>query len=97
MYGIILSALNYLLGFLFKDGVIKYLGYLLWIFFCVKLFGLVISLLPSLSGFSNAISTLNSYPNLVYFLKLVRFDFGVPLVLSAISYRFFIRRIPIVG
>ena len=36
-------------------------------------------------------------PMLWYMLELVRVDFGIPLMLSAMSTRFLIRRIPFIG
>lgn len=49
----------------------------------------------STTSIQNSISYLPS--GVIYFLALFRFDYGLPLILTAFIGRFIIRRLPVIG
>lgn len=48
-----------------------------------------------LTSLTNLFSSLS--PEIWYFLDIFKFDFGIPLLISAVVARFLIRRLPFVG
>lgn len=97
MFGIFLSALNTVLGFVFKSAIVKFVVFFA-LFFVVEGFVSVLvasGILPSAQALS---SSLSGIPGGVwYFLDLFGFSAGFPIVLSAFAARFIIRRIPFIG
>lgn len=95
MFGILASAANVLLGFVFRSVVVKFVLYF-GLFFVVSEFLQIISpLLPNGTALSN---TLGGLPSGVwYFLDLFNVSYGIPTLLSALVTRFVIRRLPIIG
>ncbi len=95
MFGIFLSGLNSMLGFVMKSATLKW-GILFVIFFVVQaLASFVIGYLPSMSAFSGLFASVD--PGVQYFLTPWRIDFGFSGCVSAMAIRFLIRRIPIIG
>nr|WP_315468252.1 DUF2523 family protein [uncultured Undibacterium sp.] len=98
MFAILLSTLWTAFSFLLRTVVIKF-------FIFTAMFVLLTELLPmvtrlmGLQGFTGALTgSLASIPSSVwFFLNSFRFDFGLPLILSAYASRFVIRRLPLVG
>ena len=95
MFSLIVSALNTLLGFVFRTVVVKFIM-LFSIYFVVLAFSPVLaSLLPTDFSFNILLANL---PDSAFFaLNLTDFPFGFPLCLSAMTTRFIIRRIPFIG
>lgn len=92
IYDGVIEGLTWFLGqvALFKVAV---LGVLLAI--SDYLISLISDLLPSITPFQDL---LNATPqSVLWFMKLMSFDFGLPLVLGAYIARFIIRRIPFIG
>jgi hypothetical protein len=100
LFGIFLSALQSVLGFVLRSVVVKFVLFYA-LYFVVKEFIPVLTsygLLPSASKASSLSSSLMSIPSSVwYFLDLMSFSTGVSAVLSAYVTRFIIRRIPLIG
>ena len=97
MYGILLSALNTVLGFVLRSFIIKFVVYFA-LFFVTTEFLQVLSssgVLPSASALAGSLGGMSSA--VWYFLDLFNFSFGLPVILTAYVSRFIIRRIPIIG
>ncbi len=105
MYGIFLSALYTVISFIFRQVIVKFI--VLWaVYFVIAAFvnalaGLVggtsrcCSITFDPSGLSTALSQLPS--EIWYWLDLFSFTQGACLVMTALIYRFLIRRIPFIG
>lgn len=95
MFGILLSAGNALLGFIFRTVVIK-ACVIFAIFFVIESFAPVMkSLLPQTLGINELFSQLPE--SFYYYFNLFMIADGIKLVLSAMLSRFIIRRIPLIG
>ncbi|HBU30450.1 MAG TPA: DUF2523 domain-containing protein [Thiobacillus sp.] len=95
MFAILASAVNLALGFLVRGVIVKFgVMFAAW-YLALELVSALVSYVPSVSALSDAMAAFP--PMLWYMLELVRVDFGIPLMLSAMSTRFLIRRIPFIG
>jgi hypothetical protein len=95
MFGIFLSALNTVLGFVFRQIVVKFVV-LFALYFVVQAFVSTLgSFLPNPANLSSALGSISS--GMWWFLDIFAFSQGAPLVVTAMVYRFLIRRIPIIG
>lgn len=97
MFGIVLSALNATLGFIFRGVLVKFVVFF-GLFYVVTEFVDVLlnsGLLPSSAGLGDAFGGVPA--GVWYFLDLFNFSAGFALVLSAYVSRFIIRRIPLIG
>uniref|UniRef100_UPI002624C1B5 DUF2523 family protein n=1 Tax=Pseudomonas sp. TaxID=306 RepID=UPI002624C1B5 len=68
MFGIVLSALNVVLGFIFRSVLIKFIVYFALFFITTEFIGLLSSMLPDSSSLSNALGGIPS--GVWYFLDL---------------------------
>lgn len=95
MFGIVLSAINSALGFLLRAGLIKFVVYFALYYVTVEFIYLLAQFLPN----SDALwYSLRSIPSSVwYFFDMFRLSVGIPVLLSAWSSRFIIRRLPVIG
>jgi hypothetical protein len=97
MFGILVSAFNVVLGFVFRSILVKFVV-MFALYFVVTGFVSVLAnsgLLPSASSLS---SSLGGIPSTVwYFLDLFSVSFGLKLVVAAMAAKFIIRRIPFIG
>lgn len=95
MYKVLTGAVNYLLGFVLRLSPIKFVFmigiYLIFTF----LLDIVWSLLPNWFGLNGLLNNLPS--GIWFFLDLIAFDIGGPLIIGAWTTRFLIRRIPFIG
>lgn len=97
MFGIVLSALNVVLGFVFRSIIVKFALYFgLW-FVTTEFISVLQSsgVLPSASSLSSAFGGIGA--DVWYFLDLFGFSYGAPAIVSAYATRFIIRRIPLIG
>lgn len=95
MFGILLSALNVIVGFIFRSLVVKFVVFFALFFITTEFMQIVSGLLPDGSALA---SSLGGIPGSVwYFLDLFNVSAGIPLLLSAWVTRFVIRRIPVIG
>jgi hypothetical protein len=100
LFGILLSALNTVLGFLVRSVVVKFVTFFA-LMFIVKEFMMVATawgVFPNASRAQALTSTLSYIPASVwYFLDLFSASTGIATVVSAYATRFIIRRIPLIG
>jgi len=95
MYGILLSALNTILAWVFTQVVVKF-AVMFGLYFLIQdLMSFLTSFIPSPSSLTGALAGLDS--GTWYFLDLMCFTTGAPVVVTAIVYRFLIRRMPLIG
>lgn len=95
MFGIFLSALNSILGFVFRSVIVKFVLYFGLYFVTTEFISVIDALLPNAGTLNSAFSGISS--GVWYFLDLFAFSQGLPLVMSAVITRFIIRRLPIIG
>lgn len=95
MYGILLSAFNSTLGFVFRGIALKFIIAFL-LYWAVSLMAEnLIPLLPNKAVFTSALSQIP--PGVWYFLDFFEVSIGLSLVITAYASRFVIRRIPFIG
>jgi len=97
MFGILVSAFNFVLGFVLRSVIVKFILFFGLYFITTEFISFLTSsgILPSASSLSAAF---NGIPSAVwYFLDLFNISFGIPVILTACVTRFIIRRIPIIG
>lgn len=97
MFGILVSAFNVALGFIFRSIIVKFVVFF-GLFFVVTEFVSVLQssgLLPSAGSINGALGGIPS--SVWYFLDLFNFSMGFSALLSAWVARFIIRRIPVIG
>jgi hypothetical protein len=95
MYGILLSAFNAVLAFVFRQLVVKFVVLFALYFIIQEFVSVLLSFLPNPADMSGALGGIAS--GTWYFLDLFAFSQGAPLVVTALVYRFLIRRIPLIG
>jgi hypothetical protein len=95
MFGIVLSALNVILGFVFRSLIVKFVTFFALFFVTTEFIQLVVPLLPGASALTNAFAA--QAPGVWYFLDLFKVNFGLSACLSAFVTRFIIRRLPVIG
>lgn len=97
MFGIILSALNVLLGFLIRSVIVKFVIFF-GLFFITTEFVQVLTSAGILPNASSVSTSLGGIPSAVwYFLDLFNVSAGIPIIFSAYVARFIIRRLPVIG
>ncbi|ENX5420922.1 MULTISPECIES: DUF2523 family protein [Morganellaceae] len=95
MYRLIVSAFNFLLGFVLRTLVIKFVVFSALFLIVSEFVPVILNLLPASSNLPDLI---NQLPNSVwYFMNLFAVITGLKIVISAFLTRFIIRRIPIIG
>lgn len=95
MFGIVLSALNSVLAWVFRSLLVKFGVFFALYFITSEFVGLIVKLIPSTSSINGTLSGIGSAT--WYFLNVFMFNQGVSLVVSAYATRFVIRRIPVIG
>jgi hypothetical protein len=95
MFGIFLSALYTVLGFIFRSLLVKFVAFFALFFITTEFVAVLVPMLPGASKISSAFAA--QAPGVWYFLDLFKIGFGVSAVLSAYVTRFVIRRIPVIG
>jgi hypothetical protein len=97
MWSLIVSGISYILNWVFRVSVIK------WIAFTALslVLGVFVAALKSqleasaLGGFDGLLGGL---PNdVLYFMSVLRLDYGLPVLLAAYVLKFGIRRLPVIG
>jgi uncharacterized membrane protein len=95
VFAILFSAFNAALGFIFRGVVVKFVILFSAWFLALELITAVVAYVPSTSVITAAMA---DFPPLLWWLlDLMRVDIGIPLMLSAMSTRFLIRRLPFIG
>lgn len=95
MWAIFTNGMNYLVSLVFRLTPIKFVLMIVLFLIFELLLSIVWSLLPS---WFNLNGLFNNIPSGVwYFLDMIGFDYGVPILIGGWTTRFLIRRIPFVG
>jgi hypothetical protein len=97
MFGIVLSALNVALAFVFRSAVVKFALYFGLFFVASEFIGFITGCgcVPAVDA---VLRSLNFLPTgVLWFLNLTGFATGLTIIFSAIAVRFLIRRIPFFG
>lgn len=92
MFAIFIAAINTALGFIFRTALIKFVMFSAIYIMVVEVLPLIVTHLPDGSSISSLFSDLPS--SVLWFLNLMSFDVVLPMMVSAMFTRFFIRRIP---
>lgn len=95
MFGILLSAFNSTLGWIFRSIVIKFGVFFALYFIATGFIGLVTQLIPSPNSLNGVLAGITS--GTWYFLDAFKLPQGLSMVLAAYATRFLIRRIPVIG
>jgi hypothetical protein len=95
MFGILLSAFNVILGFVFRSLIVKFVMFFALFFVTTEFIQILVGLLPDGSALSGALGGIPA--SVWYFLDLFNVSGGIPLLVSAWVTRFIIRRIPVIG
>lgn len=95
MLAVLGNAVNYLVALIFRFVPIKFVFLIVLFLIFDVLLNIVWGLLPNWLNPQNVINLIPA--ELWYFLRLVSFDTGFPLIMAAYATRFLIRRIPFIG
>ena len=95
MFGILLSAFNTALAWVFRSLLVKFGVFFALYFITSEFVGLLVNLIPGTSSINGTLSGLGA--GTWYFLNVFMFTQGLSMVVSAYATRFVIRRIPIIG
>lgn len=95
MFGILLSALNVVLGFIVRSVLVKFVFFFGLYFITSEFIPVLVGLLPNSNALSSAFQSLPS--SVAYFLNMFMVPQGITMIFSAYVTRFLIRRIPVIG
>ncbi len=95
MYGILVSALNFILGFALRGIVVKFLIAFALFYGVVLIAENLIEFLPNISVVASAMNGVP--PGVWWFLDVFQVGQGIPMVVAAYVSRFTIRRLPLIG
>jgi hypothetical protein len=95
MFGILISAFNFILGWLVRSVLVKFVVFFALYFVTTQFVGVIASWLPTGSSLTSAFGGISSAT--WYFLDLFALSVGLPAVISACLTRFIIRRLPVIG
>lgn len=95
MFGILLSAFNTILAWVFRSLLVKFFVFFSLYFITSEFVGLIGHLIPSTSAVNGTMSAIGS--STWYFMNIFMITQGVSAVVSAYATRFVIRRIPVIG
>jgi hypothetical protein len=95
MFGIFLSALFSIVGWLFRSVMVKFVVFFAIFFVATEFMSYLVPKLPGASTLSSAFAGIPS--GVWYFLDLFVVGTGVKMCLAAYVTRFAIRRIPVIG
>lgn len=95
MFGILLSALNSILGWVFRSLLVKFALFFALYFITSEFVGFIAALLPNASSINGTLSgiTVGTW----FFLDAFQLPMGISALVSAYSTRFIIRRMPVIG
>lgn len=95
MFGILLSALNSVLAWVFRSVLVKFFLFFGLYFVTSEFVGFIANLIPNASSVNGALSGIG--PATWYFLDTFQVTTGVSALMSAYATRFIIRRMPVIG
>ncbi|QKJ65475.1 DUF2523 domain-containing protein [Deefgea piscis] len=95
MFGILLSAFNAVIGWVFRTLIVKFVVAFA-VFYLVQLMAEnLIDLLPGVDGLNSAFGGVA--PTVWWYLDAFEIAAGIQMVIAAYVTRFLIRRIPVIG
>lgn len=95
MYNLIVSALYFVLSWIVRSIIVKFVFFFALFFITTEFITVIIKWLPQSTNLPDLFSML---PDSVwYWLNLFNIPIGVSMTLSAFALRFIIRRIPVIG
>jgi len=95
MFGILLSAFNTALAWVFRSVLVKFGVFFALYFITSEFTDFIVTLIPDTSSVTGTLSGIGS--GTWYFLNVFQITQGLSLVVSAYATRFVIRRIPVIG
>jgi hypothetical protein len=95
MFGILLSALNTALAWVFRSLLVKFGIFFALYFVTTEFVGFVANLIPSASTVNGPLAGIGA--GTWYFLNVFAITQGLSMVVSAYATRFVIRRLPVIG
>jgi hypothetical protein len=95
MFGIFMSALNAMLGFVLRGALLKFIAFTVLFMIVTEFVKILVTMLPTGAGLSSAFVGIGA--GVWYFLDLFAVSTGVPMILAAFATRFIIRRLPVIG
>ena len=95
MFGILLSALNSVLVWVFRSLLVKFALFFALYFITSEFVGFIAALVPNGSAISGSLSGITA--GTWFFLAVFQLPMGLSLVVSAYATRFIIRRMPVIG
>ena len=95
MFGILVSAFNFILGWLVRSVLVKFVLFFALYFVTTEFLQVISSLLPNANSLNGALSGISA--NTSFFLDVFALPTGLSLIVSAYVTRFIIRRIPVIG
>lgn len=95
MFGILLSAFNTALAWVFRSVLVKFGVFFALYFITSEFTEFIVTLIPDPSSVTGTLSGIGS--GTWYFLNVFQITQGLSLVVSAYATRFVIRRIPVIG
>lgn len=95
MFGILLSALNSVLAWVFRSVLVKFFLFFGLYFVTSEFVGFIADLIPNASSVNGALSGIGAAT--WYFLDTFQVTTGVSALMSAYATRFIIRRMPVIG
>lgn len=97
MFAILVSAGNFLLGWLLRAVVVKFVVFTALFVITTELTEAAIGLIgdTAIDQLGGALGDLPS--SVLWALAVTRLDYGIPVILSASAVAFAIRRLPVIG
>lgn len=97
MYGILFSAFNAMLGWVFRGLVVKFVIFTILFMIVSSFISYIVSsnVLPNFANVQNMASSIPS--SVAYLFGIFQIWTGVGMIITAYIARFMIRRIPIIG
>lgn len=97
MYGILFSAFNAMLGWVFRGLVVKFVIFTILFMIVSSFISYIVSsnVLPNFANVQNMASSIPS--SVAYLFQIFQIWTGVGMIITAYIARFMIRRIPIIG
>ncbi|CUA99492.1 DUF2523 family protein [Comamonas thiooxydans] len=95
MFGILLSALNSVLAWVFRSLLVKFALFFALYFITNEFVGFIAALLPNASSLNGTLSSITA--STWFFLDAFHLPMGISALVSAYATRFIIRRMPVIG
>lgn len=95
MFGILLSAFNSVLAWVFRSLLVKFALFFALYFITSEFVGFIAALLPNTNSINSTLSSITA--GTWFFLDVFQLPMGLSALVSAYATRFIIRRMPVIG